>query len=120
MEIKNFTSEDEANLRDSLKRCSPETIDAAINFRKTGDISQINTVVLGVLARFVEADKKDLLVNPPDTMVLAQELGLDSITMVEIVLCVEDATGFAISNDEIQNLKTLGDVKNFILAKANS
>lgn len=117
---RNFTAEDEATLRDNLKRCSSETIEAAIEFRKTGDLSKINTVVLGVLSRFVEPDKRVLLENPSDSMVLAQDLSLDSITMVEIVLSVEDATGVAISNDEVQSLKTLGDVKEFIKTKVAS
>ncbi|MBS1485836.1 MAG: acyl carrier protein [Opitutales bacterium] len=120
MQNNNFTPEMEETLRESLKRCSPETIEAAIEFRKTGDISKINTVVLGVLARFVEPDKRKLLENPSDDMVLAQDLNLDSLTMVEIVLAVEDATGIAISNEEVQSLRTLGDVKSFIEKKANA
>lgn len=120
MDNNNFTPEMEETLRDSLKRCSPETIEAAIAFRKTGDISKINTVVLGVLARFVEPDKRSLLENPSDSMVLAQDLCLDSLTMVEIVLAVEDATGISISNEEVQGLRTLGDVKSFIEKKANA
>ena len=55
MQNNNFTPEMEETLRESLKRCSPETIEAAIEFRKTGDISKINTVVLGVLASLISA-----------------------------------------------------------------
>jgi Acyl carrier protein len=120
MEKKIFTSEDETALRENLKRCSPETVEAAVEFRKSGDLGKVNTVVLGVLARFVEPDKRSLLENPSDDLVLQQELNLDSITMMEIVLCVEDATGVSISNEETQQLKTLGDVKAFINAKASS
>ncbi len=120
MENKNFTPEDESALRESLKRCSPETIEAAVEFRKGGDISKINTVVLGIISRFVETDKRQLLENPKDEMVLAQDLNLDSLTMVEIVLCVEDATGVSISNEEVQSLRTLGDVKAFITKKVSA
>ena len=117
MENKQFTPENEAALRECLKRCSPETIEAAVDFRKNGDVSKINKVVIGVLERFVEPDKRPLLQNPSDDMVLAEELSLDSITMMEIVLCVEDATGVTISNEEVQSLRTLGDVKSFITSK---
>ena len=118
MENTNFTPEDEANLRDSLKRCSPETIEAAVAFRKTGDASKISTVVLGIIARYAEPEKRALLDNPSDDMVLAQDLNLDSLTMVEIVLAVEDATGISISNEDVQTLRTLGDVKGYIAKKA--
>ena len=32
-----ITEEEEEILRDSLKRCSPETVEAALSYRKTGD-----------------------------------------------------------------------------------
>lgn len=117
MEIKKLTPEEEKSLKDSLKRCSQETIDAAIAFRTTGDVSKIPTVVLGIIAKFVEPEKKSLLENPADDMVLAEELSLDSISMLEIALCVEGAMGVSISNEELQSLRTYGDVKAFIAKK---
>ena len=117
MEIKKLTPEEEKSLKDSLKRCSQETIDAAIAFRTTGDVSKIPTVVLGIIAKFVEPEKRSLLENPADDMVLAEELSLDSISMLEIALCVEGAMGVSISNEELQSLRTYGDVKAFIAKK---
>jgi len=107
-------------LRETLKRCSPETAEAAIDFRKTGNLDNVGVIILGIIERFAEPDKKELLKNPPDDMVLSKELGLDSLTMVEIILMVEDAVGAQIDNSEIQNLKTLGDIKNFIRSKASA
>ena len=118
MENKNLTPEVESQLKESLKRCSPETMEAAIAFRTTGDVSAIPTVVLGIIEKFVEPEKKELLKNPADEMVLAEELNLDSISMLEIALCVEGATGVSISNEELQSMRTFGDVKEFISKKA--
>lgn len=120
MDNKNLTPEIEQQLKESLKRCTPETMEAAIAFRTTGDVSAIPTVVLGIIEKFIEPEKKELLKNPSDDMVLAEELNLDSISMLEIALCVEGATGVAISNEELQSLRTYGDVKNFIAKKANA
>lgn len=119
MNNQNFSPEDESNLRENLKRCTPETIEAAVEFRKTGDTSKVGIIVIGIISRFVEPNKRELLVDPSDNMVLATELGLDSLSMVEIVLAVEDAIGTSINNDEIQKLRTLGDVKNFINSKVS-
>ena len=117
MDIQNFTKEDEDILRENLKRCSPETIEAAVAFRKTGDASKVGEIILGILARFVEPEFKEKLANPSDDLVLMEGLGLDSITMVEIIVSVEDALGTSIDNNELQNLKTLGDIKAFIQKK---
>ncbi len=114
-----FTSEDEAALRETLKRCSPSTIEKAVEFRKTGNPELVGDVVIGIIERFVEPDKRDLLKNPPDSLVIIEDLSLDSLTMVEIVLAVEDAIGTTIAEDEVQKLKTLGDIKNFIREKVS-
>ena len=114
-----FTQEDEAALRDSLKRCSPATIEKAVEFRKTGNPELVGDVVIGIIERFVEPDKRDALKNPPDSLVIIDDLGLDSLTMVEIVFAVEDAIGTTIDEDEVQKLRTLGDIKNFIKEKVS-
>ncbi|MDY6069199.1 MAG: phosphopantetheine-binding protein [Opitutales bacterium] len=113
----NLSAEDEAVLRENLKKCSQETIDAAVSFRKTGNIALITPIVLGILERFAEDDKKPLLKNPSDDMVITDELGFDSLTMVEIVLAVEEAIGTSIDNDDIAALRTLGDIKSYIAKK---
>lgn len=120
MNCQNFTSEDEQALRENLKRCSPSTIEKAVEFRKTGNAELLGDVVMGIIERFVEEGLREKLRNASDDIVLIDELGLDSLTMVEIVLAVEDATGASIDNEEVQSLRTLGDVKKFIKNKMDS
>ena len=114
-----FSVEDEAALRESLKRCSADTIEKAVEFRKTGNTELVGDVVIGIIARFAEPEKRELLNNPPDSLVILDDLGLDSLTMVEIVLAVEDAIGATISEEEVQSIRTLGDLKKFIKEKVS-
>ncbi len=120
MNVQPFTKEDEDILRENLKRCSPETIEASIAFRKTHDVNQIPTLVTGIIARYVEPEFKHKLENPSEDMELAKELNLDSITMVEIIVMMEDAMGTSIDNSEIMNLKTLKDIKTFVAQKISA
>jgi len=108
MNPQNFTPEDEAALRDSLKRCSAETIEKAVELRKTGNPALAGDVVIGII---------ELLKNPQDSLKMIEDLGLDSLTMVEIVLAVEDATGMSIDQEDVQKIHTLGDIKAYISAK---
>lgn len=117
MNPQNFTSEDEAALRETLKRCSPETIEKAVELRKTGNAELAGPVVIGIIERFLEPEKRDLLKNPQDSLRMVDDLGLDSLTMVEIVLAVEDSTGASIDNEDVQKIHTLGDIKAYIAAK---
>lgn len=119
MNPENFTSEDEAVLRDALKRCSEQTIEKAVEFRKTGNPELVGPVVMGIIERFLEPEKRAALKSAPDSAKMIEDLGLDSLTMVEIVLAVEDTVGMSIDNDDIQKLKTLGDIKNYIKEKVS-
>lgn len=115
--VKPFTPEDEAALRESLKRCSPSTFEAAVQFRRTGNPEHMPAVVIGVVERFVEPDLRAKLKDADDDLRLIEDLGIDSLTMMEIVILVEEVLQLTINNDELRNLRTVGDVKLFIDCK---
>lgn len=129
---------DDDHLREALKRCPPTTFEAVRAFRATGDYAHLPTIVTGVIARFVERElrEKFLLspsvgtpspspafadtntaVAPTAQLRLVEDLGLDSLTMMEIVILTEDVFPVTINNDELRHLRTLGDVTQFIECK---
>jgi 3-hydroxyacyl-[acyl-carrier-protein] dehydratase len=114
---KPFAPEDETSLRESLKRCSPSTFEAAVQYRKTGNPEHVPAVVIGVIERFVEPDLRVKLKDADDDLRLIEDLGIDSLTMMEIVILVEEVLQMSINNDELRNLRTVGDVKTFIDCK---
>jgi 3-hydroxyacyl-[acyl-carrier-protein] dehydratase len=114
---KPFAPDDEVALREALKRCSPSTFEAAVQFRKTGNADHMPAVVIGVIERFVEPDLRAKLKDADDDLRLIEDLGIDSLTMMEIVILVEDVLQLTINNDELRNLRTVGDVKTFIDCK---
>lgn len=116
-EARSFSPEDETMLRESLKRCSPSTFEAAVQFRKTGNPEHLPAVVIGVIERFVEPDLRVKLKDADDDLRLIEDLGIDSLTMMEIVILVEEVLQMAINNEELRNLRTVGDVKTFIDCK---
>ena len=104
-------------LRESLKRCSPETIAAALAFRQSGDVSLVPTVVLGIVERFLEPEVVGTLKNGDDSVKFMEDLGMDSLTMFEAIMMVEESLGVSIKNEELWDLRTVGDLKSFIAAK---
>ena len=105
-------------LCDSLKRCRPETLRAAMAYRNSGDVSLLPIVVAGVIERFVEPELKPQLRRGDDTLRLREDLGLDSLTMMEIVLLAEDVFQINVSAEEMRHLCTLSQIKTFIVGKA--
>lgn len=111
---KPLTAEDEAALRESLKRCSPATIEAAIAYRRTHEASHLPAVIIGIIERFVEPDLRGRLKEADDELRLVEDLGIDSLTMMEIVILVEDVLQMQINNEDLRSLRTVGDIKVFI------
>ncbi|MCX6954356.1 MAG: phosphopantetheine-binding protein [Verrucomicrobia bacterium] len=105
---------DDAHLREALKRCSPATYEAARAFRATGDYSHLPAIVTGVIERFVERELRAKLAEPANDLRLIEDLGLDSLTMMEIVILTEDVLPVTINNEELRHLRTLGHVRLFI------
>ena len=49
---------------------------------------------------------------------LAEDLGADSLDAVELNMALEDNLGVAISDEELANMKTVGDIVNYLEANA--
>jgi acyl carrier protein len=115
--IEDSNPEDDPVLRDALKRCSPATYYAACKFKKSGNPADLSTVVLGIMERFTDRDVRAKLADATDTLRLREDLGLDSLTMMEIVMIAEETLGITVSNEELTKLRTVGDVQAFIRTK---
>ena len=59
----------------------------------------------------VEADKVTM-----DTL-LVDDLGADSLDVVELLMTLEDEFGVAISDEEAVKIKTVGDILNIVNAE---
>ncbi len=115
-----LTDEQIAELRAALKRCRPETIDAALRFRETGDVDEVPTVVYGIIERHLSAEDAPRLAEANDETRLAEDLSIDSLTLLEIVLSIEETLGISIDNEELKDIRTLGAVKSFLARKVSS
>ena len=49
-----------------------------------------------------------------DDAALMEDLGADSLDLVEMLMAIEDSTGVVISDEEAVSLKTVGDVAAFL------
>ncbi|MCU1676768.1 MAG: acpP1 [Frankiales bacterium] len=70
-------------------------------------LAEIINEVAGVPADQVAADKT-----------FTDDLDIDSLSMVEVVVQAEERFGVKIPDEEVKNLKTVGDAVNFIKAGA--
>ena len=66
--------------------------------------------VAEILAEQLDADKED---KTADTRI-AEDLNADSLDVVELLMAIEDEFEITIPDEEIENLKTVGDVADYI------
>lgn len=50
---------------------------------------------------------------------LAGDLGADSLASVELVMALEEATGVSIEDEALANMKTVGDIMEYLTAHSN-
>ena len=112
-----LTPADEATLGEALKRCSPATLEAALAYRRSGDVTVIPTVVLGIIERFVDPEHRPRLKTGETDLRVVEDLGVDSLTMLEVVMLVEESLKVSIKNEELRDLRTVADINAFIEAR---
>ncbi|AUG77077.1 acyl carrier protein [Kitasatospora sp. MMS16-BH015] len=68
-------------------------------------LAEIVNEIAGIPVEDVELDKS-----------FTDDLDVDSLSMVEVVVAAEERFDVKIPDDEVKNLKTVGDAVNYILA----
>ncbi|WP_117211492.1 acyl carrier protein [Allorhizocola rhizosphaerae] len=71
-----------------------------------------------VIAGLAEILEEVAGVDPADVSEeksFTEELDVDSLSMVEVVVAAEEKFGVKIPDDEVQNLRTVGDAADFVL-----
>ena len=109
-----LTPDQDAKLRESFKRCTPETMEAILRFRNEGDLSAVIVAVNGIIERYLKLAPGETLANKPGSTKLGEDLGIDSLTMLEIVMAIEEALDFRIEDSEARAIRTLGDVRQYV------
>jgi 3-hydroxyacyl-[acyl-carrier-protein] dehydratase len=111
-----LSAEEIDKLRRSFKRCDEATIDAILSFRKTGDPSLVSVITRGIIARYLRSETRDFFASAaPETPLIT--LGVDSLTMLEIVLDVQEALDISVEDSELKQLRTVGEVNELLAEK---
>lgn len=100
-------------------QCSAATSEAVRVFRQTGNPRYISAIIRGVLERHVAAEFLPKLYSGDGSLRLAEDLGIDSLTRMEIALRTEEAAGFPFESQELARVLTVNDLERALRAKAS-
>ena len=70
--------------------------------------------VRGIIAETLVCDQEKVT----DSALLAEDLGTDSLTLVELAMAIEETTGVTVEDEALPGLKTVGDVMAYLKSRA--
>lgn len=86
-------------------------------FKDTGDQAALDEVIMAILADFIPRPQVGLLATAPGTSRLIEDLGFDSLAITEVVFFTEDLFGISIANEDLLQLGTLDQLRQFVRKK---
>lgn len=76
---------------------------------------EVQDKVIKLVSEATKMDAGNITINTT----FVDDLNLDSLDMVELMMKMEDEFGVEIPEDETENLKSIGDVVNYLKAKSH-
>ena len=110
----------EDRLEEELRRAPKGTREALQAFKENGDLKQLEIFARGIIARNIDDDYADVLAEANDETRMIDDLGIDSLTMIEIAITFEDALDIELIDEELRELQTLGDVRQYLIKQIDS
>jgi hypothetical protein len=97
--------------QENLQGFPPSVVDAYLNFADTGDLSRLDEVVLGVLQFYLAKPPAVPLARLPGTTRLVEDLGCDSLTMVDLLFIAETLFGITLVDADVARITTLDELR---------
>jgi acyl carrier protein len=72
--------------------------------------SNVRERIHQILFRYLGVDQSELL---PEAN-LQEDLGADSLDVVELVMAFEEAFGLAVPDEDVAHMRTLGDIERYL------
>lgn len=99
---------------ETLLRHFPEEVRTAyLALRGTGDPAAADTLVLAIVGDHMPRAGAELA----DRASLVNDLGFDSVAIAEMVFFIEDLLQVSVSNAEILQVRTVGELRAFVRTK---
>ena len=107
-------AEAQKRANESLVGFPPRIVEAYLAYAKGGEASSLDVVVLGVLQFYLAKKPKEPLDSLPGTTRLIEDLGCDSLTMMDTIFMVELLLDIKIDDTELARMATLDELRGYV------
>ena len=114
---KEISSEEIDKLRRGFKRCGHDVVETIIRYRTDHDATLVPAIACGIVRRYLRQEFRLVLDEATEPTPLAA-LDIDSLTMLEIILDLQEVFDITIENAELKSIQTLGDMLGLLRKKS--
>ena len=86
-------------------------------FAASRDPEELHAFVIGLIQFLQDSAEEPPATEPGDATNLRGDMGVDSITIAEVVFLLEEILEIEIDNEDLAEIETIGDLKAYILRK---
>ncbi len=105
------------NIEESLVGFPQEITEAYLTFATKADLACLDKVVIGILQFYLAKAPKVPLAEMPGTTRLREDLGMDSLTMMDTVFMVEGLLSIKLEDKDLVELVTLDNLRRLIRSR---
>jgi acyl carrier protein len=99
------------NIQESLDGFPQRITAAYLVFAESGDLASLDLVAMGVLEFYLARKPENPLDELPGSTRLVDELGCDSLTMMDTVFMMETLFNIKLEDSELPKIITLDDLR---------
>jgi acyl carrier protein len=112
------TAANSSDAAHALMRHFPDDVRAAYKrFAATRSADDADIVILAAVVDHIPDKARRSAGTPADEQKLIEDLGFDSVAIAELVFFLEDLFQMKISNEEILQVRSVGDMRRFVRQK---
>jgi acyl carrier protein len=96
----------ESEINERFLNFSPATLDAIRRYHARKDPALVSPIVHGIVEKYLPEHLRSQAIDPAKSL---NAFGLESLTLVEVFLDMQDALAISVAEDELRGLKNFNE-----------
>jgi 3-hydroxyacyl-[acyl-carrier-protein] dehydratase len=107
----------EIEIKERFFNFDPATITAICDYQKQPNPDLVPVIVNGIIAKYLPPELRE---RAPEAMQSFNVFGIESVTLMEIILDIQDALNLVITDAELRSLHSFEEASKLLTDKMNA
>ena len=104
----------ESEIQERFLNFSPQTIKAICDYRRSHNPELVSPIVHGIIEKYLPPELRN---RTPEAASSLNAFGIESVTLMEIILDIQDALCLVITDAELRSLKNFDEATKLLYDK---